>query len=257
MNFLDAAFYLVPFGWKVFPLLPGSKIPAISKKAGGNGCLDATDDEETIAAWARRFPHANIGIACGVPSGIFVIDLDPRNGSEESLARLAAKKQMFPPTVQAQTANGGQHLYYALEPELKNSKSVLAPGIDTKTTGGYIVAPPSVLEGGKLYRWINSPLGGHLPRLPRWAVEALKPRPQPVYQAPRGDVAKDIKPLVDFVQNAPEGERNKRFFWAACRAAEEGLSGADALIHAAKTAGLSKIEVEKTWESAMKKGKVC
>ena len=77
--FLDAAFHLTSFGFKVFPLLPGSKIPAIAKRDGGQGCLDATDNEETIAGWAKRFPRANIGVACGLPSGVIVIDLDPRN----------------------------------------------------------------------------------------------------------------------------------------------------------------------------------
>jgi hypothetical protein len=256
MKFLDAAFYLVPFGWKIFPILPGAKIPAIAKRDGGNGCLDATDNEEVISVWTRRFPRANIAVACGVPSQIIVVDFDPRNGSDESVARLAAKKQAFPATVQAKTGNGGTHLYYAFEPELKNSKSTLAKGIDVKTTGGYVLCPWSVLDGGKRYEWVNSPLGGHLPRLPRWAVEALKPKPQPVFKPTESALPKDIKPLADFVRDSSEGERNKRFFWAACRAAEEGISGAEALVGAALAAGLPKVEVEKTWESAMKKGKV-
>lgn len=257
MNFLDAAFYLVPFGWKVFPLLPRKKIPAIAKAAGGNGCLDATDDEEIIADWHYHLPGANIGIATGVPSGIIVIDLDPRNGSDESIAKLKAKRQEFPATVTAKTGNRGTHLYYSLEPELKNSKSVLAPGIDVKTTGGYIVAPPSVLDGGKRYEWINSPLGGSLPRLPRWAVEALKPKPLPVLgKMETGTLPGNVASLANFVATAPAGERNKRLFWAACRAADDGLSGAkEALMAAARQAGLPKIESEKTIDSALKRGK--
>jgi len=175
--FLESALDLTQFGFKVFPLAYGEKIPAIPAREGGKGCLDATDDEYVIEAWARRFPKANIGIACGLPSGIIVIDLDPRNGSDESIRKLASKKQTFPPTVTVKTANGGVHLYYAFEPSLKNSKSVLAPGIDVKTTGGYVVAPPSQLHGGKRYEWINSPLGDRFPRLPVWAVQALKPKP--------------------------------------------------------------------------------
>lgn len=257
MTFLDAAFYLVPFGWKIFPILAGAKIPAIAKRDGGNGCLDASDDEVIISAWAARVPRANIGIACGLPSGIIVIDMDPRNGSDESIARLAAKKQLFPTTVTAKTGNGGTHLYYTYEPELRNSKSSLAPGIDVKTTGGYVVAPPSVLDGGKRYEWVIAPLGGSLPRLPRWAVEALKPKPQPVYKSAPGAVPKDIAPLAKFVIESPKGERNKRLFWAACRAAEDGVAGAKgALMGAAQEAGLPKIEAEKTIDSALKRGKL-
>jgi len=175
--FLEAAFYLVPLGFRIFPLMPGSKIPAISKDKGGRGCLDATDDEEIIEDWAHHLPRANVGIATGKPSNCIVIDLDPRNGADKSIELLKEAGHVFPPTVTAMTANGGMHFYYAYEASLRNSKSVLAPGIDVKTTGGYVVAPPSVLDGGKRYTWQNSPLGGDLPRLPQWAVQKLKPAP--------------------------------------------------------------------------------
>src|SRR5882672_6117384 len=220
--FIDAAFYLASFGFKTFPLMMGQKIPAVAKRDGGKGCLDATDDENVIADWDRKYPNANIGIACGSPSACMVIDLDPRNGSDDSLARLAGRKQTFPPTVMAQTANGGRHLYYAFEPLLKNSKSVLAPGIDVKTTGGYVVAPPSILEGNRHYKWLNVPLGDSFPRLPRWAYEALKPKPQPVIVFNKDAAPKDIKPLVTFVSQAGEGHRNNILFCAACRAVETG-----------------------------------
>jgi hypothetical protein len=257
--FLDAAFHLTQFNFKVFPLMGGQKIPAVAKRDGGRGCLDATDDDEIIARWARQFPKANIGIACGKPSNCVVIDLDPRNGSDESVARLASRKQTFTPTVTARTANGGTHFYYAFEPALKNSKSVLAPGIDVKTTGGYVVAPPSELEGGRRYSWANSPLGEHLPRLPRWALEALKPKPKPVIVFNRDTAPKDIGPLVEFVSKASEGERNKSLFWAACRAAESGqldIAAEAALSTAAQAAGLDRESAEKTIGSARKKGRL-
>jgi hypothetical protein len=259
MAFTDAALHLTQFGFKVFPLMPGQKIPAIAKRDGGRGCLEATDDENIIAAWGQRFPRANVGLACGLPSAVVVIDLDPRNGSKESIERLAKRKQTFPPTVTAKTANGGTHFYYAYEPQLKNSKSVLAPGIDVKTTGGYVVAPPSTLEGGRQYSWIISPLGDCLPRLPRWATEALKPKPQPVVVFNRDAAPKDIATLVDFVARAGSGERNNSLFWAACRAAEAGMldgNAQESLLSAAQIAGLDKVEAAKTISSAYKKAKI-
>lgn len=257
--FLDAAFYLTQFGFKIFPLMAGQKIPAVSKKDGGNGCLDATDDEDIVAEWARKYPRANIGIACGKESGCIVIDLDPRNGSEESIARLAGRKQTFLPTITARTANGGTHFYYAFEPSLKNSKSVLAPGIDVKTTGGYVVAPPSVLEGGRKYSWDRAPLGDSFPRLPMWALETLKPKPQPTIAFNRDNAPTNIRPLVDCVAGAGEGSRNKILFWAAMRLAEKGeldASAQAALIDAAVSAGLEKPDVVKTVASAYKKRKL-
>ena len=254
MDFLSAAFDLTRWGWSVFPLAVGEKIPA-----GGRGVIDATDDEEIIGAWSRRYPRANIGVACGKISGICVVDLDPRNGSDASIARLAARKQTFPPTVSVRTANGGYHLYYAFQPDLKNSKSVLAAGIDFKSCGGYVVAPPSVLTGNRCYTWTNSPLGENLPRLPQWAVEALKPKPRPVLVHDQGSAPKNVAPLVDFVAKAGSGNRNNYLFWAVCKAAEGGLldNAAEAsFLSAALACGLDKIESEKTIDSARSRKKI-
>lgn len=259
MNFLDGAVALMQLGWKIFPLAPGQKLPAIAKEAGGRGCLDATDDDSLVIEWSDRYPRANVGLATGLPSRLIVVDLDPRNGSEESIARLAARGQLFPDTVTAQTANGGKHLYYAYEPELKNSKSVLARGIDLKTSGGYVVAPPSVLTGSRVYRWLVSPLGDNLPRLPRWAVEALKPKPQPLRPTASSVAPQDVGALVRFVAQAAEGQRNNSLFWAACRAAEAGALdnlAMRALVEAAVQAGLDPTAAEKTVNSARRRERV-
>lgn len=41
-----------------------------------NGVKDATLDPSAIREWWSRWPQANIGIACGEKSGIFVLDVD-------------------------------------------------------------------------------------------------------------------------------------------------------------------------------------
>lgn len=258
MDFLEGAVALMQFGWKVFPLAPGQKLPAIAKADGGRGCLDATDDEEIVIGWSERFPSANVGLACGLPSGLVVIDFDPRNGVKETLDQLKAKNQTFPPTVMVRTANGGWHLYYAYQAELKNSKSILGKGIDVKTTGGYVVAPPSVLDGGKPYRWLRSPLGPDLPKLPRWVIEALRPKPcHPKVRLP-SHKPENISGLVSFVARSQQGSRNNSLYWAACRMAESGQlrQGSGALVEAAESAGLDKISAEKTIASAGRREKI-
>jgi hypothetical protein len=264
MDFLTEAFELVRFGWKVFPLAPFSKIPAVPASRGGRGCLDATDDQEVIADWDREYPNANIGVAAGDPSGILIIDLDPRNGSEETVARLAAKKQTFPPTVEVRTWSGGTHLYYRWQPSIINSKSKLGRGIDVKTTGGYVVGVPSNVrckETGKTgaYTWVRSPLGDQLPRLPQWAVEALKPKQAPILQRTSIAAPKDVSALVRFVAQSPKGQRNNSLFWAACRTAEGGNLGqseVSAFQNAAVSVGLDAIQAAKTIASAARRSKI-
>ena len=93
---------------------------------------------------AGSIPHANIGIATGKVSGFLVVDLDPRSGSSETLAQLAKAGKVFGDTVEAVSPRDGRHLYFAYDPRVTISKAnALGPGIDVKTDGGYIVAPPS------------------------------------------------------------------------------------------------------------------
>jgi hypothetical protein len=262
MDFLEAAFDLCSFGWKVFPCSPGKKEPAIPKREGGRGCLDATDDEEIIGDWARKYPNANIGIACGPGSGIIVVDIDVAGLASVRGLRDAGLK--LPPTVSVKTPSGGWHLYYAYAAGPKNSKSLLAHGIDIRTGGGYVVAPPSVLDrsgGASSYRWYTRPLGADLPRLPAWALQKLRPREEtPFYrEAPR--TPGDIEGLIVTMERAPGGERNSILHWCSMRAGEAVIRGEISeeqafsdMVQAALRVGLSRDESRKTARSGIKRG---
>jgi hypothetical protein len=257
MKFLDAAQRLLELDWAVFPLSPGSKLPAISKKAGGQGVLDASKSLDQIREWARRFPHANVGIACGAVSGLTVVDLDPKAGSNDTVRQMKALGRIFKPTVSARTPSGGWHLYYGYVPQVLNSKSLLGKGIDIRTTGGYVVAPPSVLDGGRFYRWHLAPLGADIARMPIWASMALKPKENAVFVRKEGirDANAALSGLAKFVTNAAESQRNSCLYWAACRAAEGGYADeatAEMLAQAAASIGLSRKESLKTIGSAFK-----
>jgi hypothetical protein len=180
MMFRDAAAFLASLGFKVFPLAAGSKLPAIR---GGRGFKDATDDIGQIERWARRFPNANIGIATGERSSLVVIDVDPRNGGTASMCMLAGMGKTFPLCPTVRTGNGGKHLYFTHPLGLASSKNKLGGGIDVKSNGGYVVAPPSIIgpsdsgPGGQ-YVWLT-PLSTPLPPLPTWTCETLMPRTKP------------------------------------------------------------------------------
>ncbi len=137
-------------GFAVFPCRPGNKEPIGSLVP--NGCLDATTDAETIKGWWTKCPSANIGLATGPKSGLAVVDLDGQEGIASG-NRLGLSSNIC-----ALTGNGKQLFYSDTEGKLKNSVKKLAPGIDTRGTGGYIVAPPSLHPNGKRYAWLGRPL---------------------------------------------------------------------------------------------------
>jgi hypothetical protein len=160
-------------GLAVFPLAPMSKLPLIGKRFGGRGVLDATTDQNQIRKWWDISRQANIGIACGAPSGFFVIDVDPRHGGDETLAELEQKHGPLPETVISHTGGGGQHLLFRHVEWIGNSVGKLGAGVDVRADGGYIVTPPSVHESGRSYVWdIENGIEDVAPALPpAWLVQ--------------------------------------------------------------------------------------
>ncbi|NPV90533.1 MAG: DNA primase [Firmicutes bacterium] len=118
-----------------------------------NGVKDATTDEAIIRDWWDRWPQANIGIATGQISGIVVLDVDPRHGGDVSFKRLIEANGSLPETPMVLTGGNGEH-HYLQYPEAKVKNKVnLAPGLDFKADGGYVVAPPSLHASGESYHW--------------------------------------------------------------------------------------------------------
>jgi hypothetical protein len=142
---LRSALSLAAQGVAVFPCRCRDKRPATA-----NGLKDATRDPEQIRAWWDLDPNFNVAIATGAVSGIFVVDADGPD-AERELQRLE-----LPATVEATTARG-RHLYFKYPSALvRNTASKIAPGVDTRGDGGYVLAPPSVHPSGALYRWAGA-----------------------------------------------------------------------------------------------------
>lgn len=56
-----------------------------------SGFKEASKDVETVSRWWREAPTANIGIATGAPSGVFVLDVDLKNNGPDEFERLQAE----------------------------------------------------------------------------------------------------------------------------------------------------------------------
>jgi hypothetical protein len=261
-DFRAAALDYARIGWRTFPLGEGVKLPAIK---GGHGVKEASLIPEDIEAWAKRFPHANIGIACGLPSGIVVIDIDPRNGGSESLAKHAARGHILPPGPIAKTGNGGFHHFFKMQPGVTNSKNRLGSGVDLKSTGGYVVGSGSWIEKtkdgpGGVYTWLTSPFQTSIPRLPIWVASLLNPPKKPdgfASQSQNFSGSDSLNTLARWAAKGVQGGRNNGLFWAACRAAEairqHKISAGEAeraLLRSAMATGLDQKEALATIHSA-------
>jgi Bifunctional DNA primase/polymerase, N-terminal/AAA domain len=117
-----------------------------------NGCNDATTDVNIIKEWWTKWPNANIGLATGKINKLAVVDLDGPEGINSG-NRLGLYSM-----VSVLTGNGKQLYYSDPSGSLSNSVKKLSAGLDTRGTGGYVLAPPSLHPNGKLYMWENASL---------------------------------------------------------------------------------------------------
>ena len=183
----DAALAYARRGWPVLPL----HTPRAGKcSCGQSGCdspgkhprtthglKDATTDETVVRDWWDRWPDGNIGVLTGPISGLVVLDLDVRpdngiNGIETARAIFS-----FEPQSHFQRTGGGGLQCLFKRPDLPHIRSrsgsgAIAPGVESKADGAYVVVPPSVHSTGRGYEWLSDPqIDGDLPELPPWVLK--------------------------------------------------------------------------------------
>lgn len=177
MSPLDHALYYASRGWRVIPIPPGYKHPFGIDRWQEK----ATTDPERIRRHWTKHPDHGIGIATGAESGLWVLDIDPDDGGDDSLAALEARHGTLPDTVEAITGGGGRHLVFAWPTdgtEIRNSASgVLGVGLDVRGVGGqFVVAPTIHPETHQAYAWEieHDPFDGLAPApAPAWLLEQL------------------------------------------------------------------------------------
>jgi hypothetical protein len=139
--------YAEQFSWSVLPIRPGTKQP--HGRFVRHGFQDATRDPDQIDRWWTADPSAGVAVACA-PSGLVVLDVDPRNAGDETFVRLERELGALPETPRVLTPSGGQHVYFL--DVVGSYVGSAGEGIDIKSAG-YVLAPPSVHPNGGTYRW--------------------------------------------------------------------------------------------------------
>lgn len=240
---LAAALAYSGCGWPVFPGTPGAKRPPLTAR----GLKDASTDPEQIRAWWARWPQANVYIRTGAP-GPDVLDVDVHDGSTAGWAALNTLNRAGLTAgahLIIRTPSGGLHAYFAGTAQRCGSLPRLH--LDFKASGGYVVAPPSMVHGGS-YRLAQSRPGPGGPL--DWAACKALLAPPPPTPAPRPATPTTLAGLAAWVERQPHGNRNHGLYWAARRAVEAGLDPAP-LAAAAVRAGHDEARAARTVASAL------
>jgi len=222
-------------GCKLFPCVPGGKLPALK-----NGWKEASDDPAQIAEWSRVNPDFNWAVATG-PSGLFVIDVDPAGLDywAKLLERDADIRQAVEAAYQVRTPRGGLHVYF--KGEGPSTASRIAEGIDTRggivrdgkiVSGGYVVLPGSHTAVGS-YEALP---GGKINALPLKLANIIPARKSTdtlgLAKNPDADQPRNIQWAIDLLKNYVESGRvsvqgrggNNLAFQVACSILDKAIS---------------------------------
>ena len=188
MTMLEQALALAETGFFIFPV-DGDKKSLIKDWPN-----TATRDEEKIKEWWSLWPDGNIAAAPD-RSGHFVIDLDMKKGKNgvAELEALEAQHGSLPDsTYVVTTPSGGFHLWF--RGKANSSAGTIAPGIDVRGTGGYVVMPGSKLEGFEAPYSVKT--DAPIAEASEWLVQlATKPKTE-ARNAP-ADIALDAAANID------------------------------------------------------------
>jgi len=158
---LEVALAMLECGWRPIPIREGEKKPLIR----WSGFQRHAPTEKQVRRWFETWPDANLAILTGQASGVDVVDFDPGH------APWPSDGHELPTGCIVCTPRGGRHVYLKHTAGARCSAGKLAEGIDVRADGGYVLFPPSTVDG-KAYTWAT---GGPdtIPEPPEWLKSEL------------------------------------------------------------------------------------
>jgi hypothetical protein len=161
----------IALGMPVFPC-NSNKQPV-----SAHGFKDASDDPETIKRMFANASAALIGVPTGADTGFFVLDVDVK-ANRQGGDWLNANSHRMVQSRTIHTGSGGLHIYFRHPGgRIKNSNDKIAPGIDIRGDGGYVIVPPS--PGYSIAD--DAPMAD----APDWLLNTLTEQPEPVRPNPQ------------------------------------------------------------------------
>ena len=223
----DAVATWVECGWQPIPVRADNKRPLVPWREQSQRLSD--ESAKTVELF-RRFANRQMPIMVGIalPEDVVVLDVDhrPDNGwiATATAATLATQYGLPQHTPVSRTPSGGFHIWLSLPPGAKARNWTSAhnrfpiPGVDIRTSGGFVVVPPSIRADGAEYEWITS--AKILPMAPKSLVQDLCPprgskQPKPLPGRP-GTLAPYVESAYAFeiaaVRLCARGGRNDQLF---------------------------------------------
>jgi hypothetical protein len=226
-----------------------------------SGFKAATSDPVALRDLWQRHPGPLIGVPTGEVNAFDVLDVDPRHGGDAWLAQHGSRLLT---TRTHNTRSGGQHFLFQHAPGLRCSASKIAPGVDVRADGGFVVWWPAagfpVAIEAPVVDWPTYLLAALMPQPGSHSYSALS-IPLNNSDSARRYAVGALRRAAERVALASEGTRNdtlNRECFVLARFIGDGLlthsETAEALAVAARYAGLTQTETARTLASALRAG---
>lgn len=177
-----------------------------------NGFYSSLRTTEDCRRACAIHPEAKLAVLTGPPSGLTVLDVDGLDGSL-ALDELQAELGPLPLTTMVATPRGAHMWFWTAAQEIP-SRVGLRPKLDVKSFGGYVVCPPSQINGAR-YRYACRVKPATLPQ--RW-IERIRDTP-----TANGRVPTERWTEILTLRRLTEGERNDRLTRLAGHLLAHGL----------------------------------
>jgi hypothetical protein len=157
-------------GWPIFPVQANDKKPILKDWQDR-----ATLNLATIKEWDRKYPNCNWGIHLGgCTPPLTVVDMDGDDGIQNYTAGGEVA------TLTATTPRGGMHAYYV--GTTPNTVGKLAEHVDTRSAGGYVLAPGVSTINSRPYEWTTE----------TWCAPKVEDLPEFVDRATKREEARAV-----------------------------------------------------------------
>lgn len=192
-SMLDYALRYAALGWHVFPVwgcLNGKcrcgdeKCDRKGKHPHGrlaaNGSAAATTDPARIGVWWTQDHDAGIAVLPS-KSGLVVVDVDPRNGGDQTIDIIDGVHGTLASDVMQWTQSGGQHHFFLFDGSVSSLPGKLGPGVDLQHNTYVVVSPTQGEQSAYMWDEECNPLQGRPPsRLPDWIRDLASNRSKPL-----------------------------------------------------------------------------
>ena len=222
-NNLRLALKLASQGFPVFPCREVAetikgKLRKEKSPATKNGFKDATTDEKKIRAWWSKRPYALVGMPTGKASGLAVIDLDrhdPKADGVKAIKEMGHKIEDLTP-LRVNTAGNGIHLLFKWREGITNADKHLPKGIDVRAEGGFIIAPGTRFQDGRMWSEVDL-----LQKTPDFPEEFMPPPEVDRGAGETGDNHRldlSLEEIEDYLDDLPNDDDVGRHEWIAIMA---------------------------------------